>query len=150
MDPLLLSYALVGVLAVLLAFWSSAIRRTVLTEPLLALCLGILAGPVLGLIDLPDRLGAALMREASRALLAVSLMAVALRFPIGDYRAVLRPVLVLLSAGMVGMAVVTAGLSGLLLGVPLAVAAPLGSCLTPTDPVLASSIVSGGPAAGRG
>ncbi|MFC0005548.1 cation:proton antiporter domain-containing protein [Micromonospora siamensis] len=146
MDPLLLSYALVGVLAVLLAFWSSAIRRTVLTEPLLALGLGVLAGPVLGLIDVADRLGYELTREVSRALLAVSLMAVALRFPIAAYRAVRRPVLVLLSAGMVGMAVVTAGLSGWLLGVPLAVAALLGSCLAPTDPVLASSIVSGGPA----
>lgn len=146
MTPLLLSYALVGGLAVLLAFWSSAIRRTPLTEPLLALCLGVLAGPVLGLIDVADRLGVELMREVSRGLLAVSLMAVALRFPATGYRAVLRPVLVLLSAGMVGMALVTAGLSWLLLGVPLGVAALLGSCLAPTDPVLASSIVSGGPA----
>lgn len=58
----------------------------------------------------------------------------------------LRPVLLLLSAGMVGMAVLSAGLSWLVLGVPLGLAALLGSCLTPTDPVLASSIVSGGPA----
>ncbi|PSK66627.1 Na(+)/H(+) antiporter NhaH [Micromonospora sp. MH33] len=146
MSPLLLSYALVGGLAVLLAFGSGAIRRTLLTEPLLALCLGILAGPVLSLIDVADRLGPELMREVSRALLAVSLMAVALRFPITGYRTVLRPVLVLLSAGLVGMAVVTAGLSWLLLGLPLGIAAVLGSCLAPTDPVLASGIVSGGPA----
>ncbi|MDG4782351.1 cation:proton antiporter [Micromonospora sp. WMMD961] len=146
MSPLLLAYALVGSLGVLLAFWSSAIRRTVLSEPLLALVLGVLVGPTLGLVDLADRLGAELIREVSRALLAVSLMAVALRFSLAGYRAVLRPVLVLLSAGMVGMAVLSAGLSWLVLGVPLGLAALLGSCLTPTDPVLASSIVSGGPA----
>ncbi|MDG4811118.1 cation:proton antiporter [Micromonospora sp. WMMD1120] len=146
MSPLLLAYALVGGLGVLLAFWSSAIRRTVLSEPLLALALGVLAGPVIGLIDLTDRLGAELNREVSRALLAVSLMAVALRFPIAGYRAVLRPILVLLSAGMIGMALLSTGLSWLVLGMPLGLAALLGSCLTPTDPVLASGIVSGGPA----
>ncbi|MFR9780993.1 cation:proton antiporter [Micromonospora sp. MS34] len=146
MKLLLLSYALIGGLGVLLAFWSSAIRRAPVSEPLLALVLGVVAGPLLGLIVVADRLGAELVREMSRALLAISLMAVALRFPISGYRAVLRPVLVLLSAGMVGMAVVTAGLAWGVLGVPLAFAALLGSCLTPTDPVLASSIVSGGPA----
>ncbi|SDZ20695.1 sodium/proton antiporter, CPA1 family [Micromonospora pattaloongensis] len=146
MNSLLLGYALVGALAVLLALGSSAIRRTPFTEPMLALFLGVLAGPVLGLLDLDDRLGAALMREVSRALLAVSLMAVALRFPLAGYRRVLRPVLVLLTAGMVGMAVLSAGLAWLLLGVPLSLAALLGSCLSPTDPVLASGIVSGGPA----
>ncbi|MBQ1016840.1 cation:proton antiporter [Micromonospora sp. D93] len=146
MSPLLLSYALVGGLAVLLAFWSSAIRRTPVTEPLLALCLGVLSGPLLGIVDVADPLTSDLTRELSRGLLAVSLMAVALRFPISGYREVLRPVSVLLTAGMVGMAVVSAGLSWLLLAVPLGIAVLLGSCLTPTDPVLASSIVSGGPA----
>ncbi|WBB71378.1 cation:proton antiporter [Micromonospora sp. WMMD1128] len=146
MSPLLLAYALVGGLGVLLAFWSSAIRRTVLSEPLLALALGVLAGPVFGLVDVGDRLGAELNREVSRALLAVSLMAVALRFPLAGYRAVLRPVLVLLSAGMIGMALLSTGLSWLVLGTPLGLAALLGTCLTPTDPVLASGIVSGGPA----
>ncbi len=53
MNRLHLSYALVGVLALLLAFWSSAVRRAPVSEPLLALSLGVLAGPVFGLIDLP-------------------------------------------------------------------------------------------------
>ncbi|WP_405431282.1 hypothetical protein [Micromonospora sp. NBC_00617] len=56
MSLLLLAYALVGGLGVLLAFWSSAIRRTVLSEPLLALGLGVLVGPVFGLVDVADRL----------------------------------------------------------------------------------------------
>ncbi|MEG3632731.1 cation:proton antiporter domain-containing protein [Micromonospora palythoicola] len=146
MNRLHLSYALVGVLALLLAFWSSAVRRAPVSEPLLALSLGVLAGPVLGLIDLPADQMTGLMVESSRILLAISLMAVALRFPLPAYRSVIRPVGVLLAVAMVGMAVVSAGLAWLVLGLPLALALLLGACVTPTDPVLASSVVSGRPA----
>ncbi|MFY1635548.1 cation:proton antiporter [Solwaraspora sp. WMMB335] len=146
MHPLHLGYALVGVLAVLLAFWSSTIRRAPVSEPLLALLLGIVAGPVLGLIDLAHHHAAALMLETSRVLLAISLMAVALRFSATEYRSVVCPVGLLLLVVMVVMAAVSAGLAWLVLGLPLAMAVLLGTCLAPTDPVLASSIVSGGPA----
>ncbi|MEU4770901.1 cation:proton antiporter [Micromonospora sp. NPDC023644] len=130
----------------LLAFWSSAIRRVPVSEPLLALLVGVLVGPVLGLIDLPHHEASVLTLEASRVLLAISLMAVALRFPLPDYRSVIRPVGVLLTVAMAAMAVVSAGLAWLVLGLPVALALLLGACVTPTDPVLASSVVSGGPA----
>jgi len=146
MDRLHLSYALVGILGVLLAFWSSSIRRTPISEPLLALLVGVLAGPLLGLIDLPHRQMSILTLETSRVLLAISLMAVALRFPLSAYRSVIRPVGVLLAVAMAGMAVVSAALAWLVLGLPVALAALLGACVTPTDPVLASSVVSGRPA----
>ncbi|MFY1674876.1 cation:proton antiporter [Plantactinospora sp. WMMB334] len=144
---LMTSFALVGSLAVLLAFWSAGIRRAPVSEPLLALLLGVLAGPVTNLVDIPDPAVTGLTLEIGRVLLAISLMAVALRFPVAGYRSVLRPVTVLLTAGMLGMAVLTAGLAWWLLGLPVALAALLGACLTPTDPVLAASVVSGGPAA---
>ncbi|MDG4763263.1 cation:proton antiporter [Solwaraspora sp. WMMD406] len=146
MRSLHLGYTLVGVLAVLLAFWSSAIRRAPVSEPLLALLLGVLAGPVLGLIDLTDQRMAGLTLETTRILLAISLMAVALRFSATAYRTVLRPIGVLLVAGMAGMALIGAGLAWSVLGLPAALAVLLGACLTPTDPVLASSVVSGQPA----
>ncbi|MEW2386097.1 cation:proton antiporter [Micromonospora sp. NPDC047707] len=146
MNTLHLSYALVGVVGVLLAFWSSAIRRVPVSEPLLALLVGVLAGPVLGMIDLSHHQASVLTLEASRVLLAISLMAVALRFPLTAYRSVIRPVSVLLAVAMAGMAVVSAGLAWVVLGLPVALAVLLGACLTPTDPVLASSVVSGGPA----
>ncbi|MBU8858667.1 MULTISPECIES: cation:proton antiporter [unclassified Micromonospora] len=146
MERLHLGYALVGVLGVLLAFWSSSIRRAPVSEPLLALLLGVLAGPVLGLIDLPHQQMTVFTLEAGRVLLAISLMAVALRFPLPNYRSVIRPVAVLLAVAMAGMAVVSAGLAWLVLGLPVALAVLLGACVTPTDPVLASSVVSGGPA----
>jgi NhaP-type Na+/H+ or K+/H+ antiporter len=54
MEQLHLGYALVGGLAVVLAAISSRIRDLPLSEPLLALLLGVVAGPqVLGLIDVP-------------------------------------------------------------------------------------------------
>lgn len=146
MQSLKVGYALIGSLAVLLVFWSSAIRNAIVSEPLLALGLGVLAGPVLGVIGIADSDVPVFTLEVSRLLLAVSLMAVALRFPLADYRAVTRPVVVLLTAALLGMTLVSSGLAWLVLGVPLSLAVLLGACIAPTDPVLASSIVSGGPA----
>lgn len=131
----------------LLAFGSSRIRYLPVSEPLLALLVGVLAGPlVLGLIDLPDAERPGLMLEAARLLLAVSLMAVALRYPARDLRPLARPVTLLLVLAMLAMAAVTWGLAVLVLGLPIALAALLGACLTPTDPVLAASVVTGKPA----
>ncbi len=79
-------------------------------------------------------------------LLAVSLMGVGLRYPARRLRGVLAPTAVLVTAGMFGMAALSAGLVWLLLGVPVALAVLIGACITPTDPVLASSVVTGKPA----
>lgn len=79
-------------------------------------------------------------------LLAVSVMSVALRYPVRDARARLRPVLLLVAIAMPVMALVTAGVAVLTLGVGLGMALLLGAALCPTDPVLASSVVTGTPA----
>ncbi len=47
---------------------------------------------------------------------------------------------------MLGMAAISTGLMAFVLGLPVALAALVAACITPTDPVLASSVVSGGPA----
>lgn len=147
MNDLHLAYALVGALAVLIAFVTTPLRELPLSDPLLALVLGIAVGPdLLGLIDVPDGERASIFLESSRLLLAIALMAVALRFPLSDLRPLVRPLVLLVVAGMIGMAVISGALAALVLGLPLAVAALLGACITPTDPVLASSVVSGGPA----
>jgi sodium/hydrogen antiporter len=140
-------YAVLGVLGVAIAAASSRIRELPLSEPLLALVAGAGVGPqALGLVELSDEQRAPLLLEGSRALLAVSLMAVALRYPFSTVRSLWRPTTVLVAAAMVGMALLTSGLAAVLLGLPLATAALLGACLTPTDPVLAGSVVTGGPA----
>jgi NhaP-type Na+/H+ or K+/H+ antiporter len=146
-NDLHLAYALVGALGVLLAFVASRIRDFPVSEPLLALVLGVLAGPqVLGLVDVPDADRNGLVLEGSRLLLAVALMGVALRFSTSQVRPLVRPLTVIIVLGMLGMAAITTGLAALVLGLPLALAALLGACLTPTDPVLAGSVVTGGQA----
>lgn len=147
MSSLHLAYALIGSLAVVLAAISSRMRQLPLSEPLLALLLGVLVGPqVLGLLDLSGTERSPLLEEGTRLLLAVSLMGVALRYPVRRLQPVVPTTAVLVVVGMLGMAALTAGLAWLVLGFPLALAALLGACVAPTDPVLASSVVTGTPA----
>lgn len=144
MDELHVAYALVGSLAVVLAAMSTRVRDLPISEPLLALVLGVLAGPeVLGLVHVPEDQRSLLMTEVARVLLAVSLMGVGLRYPVRRLRGVLSRTALLVTVGMVGMAALSAGLMWLVLGVPVALAVLLGACISPTDPVLASSVVSG-------
>jgi len=145
-EALYLIYATVGVAGVLLALLSRRLRLLPLSEPLVALLLGVAAGPqVLGLLDLPDSVRDPVLLEGSRLLLAGSVMAAALRFPVADLGPLARP-LVLLLAVVMPLAAAAAGAAALLLGLPLALAALVGACLCPTDPVLAASVVTGGPA----
>lgn len=138
----------VGALGLVVAALSGPLRRVPLSAPLLALLTGMVLGPeVLGAVDLPTVVeGHKELHEASRVLLAVSVMAVALRYPFREVRARARPLLVLLIVAMAGMALLTTLVSAAVLGLGLGTAALLGAALCPTDPVLASSVVTGEPA----
>lgn len=138
----------VGVLGIAVAGLSEHIQRLPLSEPLLGLIAGVLTGPaLLGWIDLPTFVeDPAAIGEASRALLAVSVMAVALRFPLGQVRSVARPVALLILVGLPAMALLTAGVTTAVLGVGIVAALLVGAATCPTDPVLASSTVTGAPA----
>lgn len=137
--------AAVGVLGVGVAALSAKMRRLPVSEPLLGLGTGVLLGPyVLDVLTVPPlTVEHALLHETSRILLAVSVMAVALRYPTADVRRQWWPVVVLLVVAMPVMTVVTAGLGWVLLSVPVAAAVLLGAALCPTDPVLASNVVTG-------
>ncbi|MGY1737305.1 cation:proton antiporter domain-containing protein [Geodermatophilus sp. SYSU D00684] len=137
-----------GGLGLVIAAVSGRLRRWPVSEPVLALALGAVLGPaVLGAVDVPPLTeDTTWLHTATRLLLAISVMAVALRYPVRDVRANVRPVLLLLAVAMPVMAVVTAGLAVAVLGVGLGIAALIGAALCPTDPVLASSVVTGGPA----
>ncbi len=146
MDRLYLIYAACGSLAVVLALVSREMHRLPLSEPLLAMLLGITMGPQLvGVLDLSDPLRDQLLLEGSRLLLAGSVMAAALRFATTDLRPLLGQVIVLLVVVMPLAAAASAAVA-LMLGLPIALAALVGACLCPTDPVLAASVVSGKPA----
>jgi NhaP-type Na+/H+ or K+/H+ antiporter len=137
-----------GLLAGVVAALSERLRRLPVSEPLLGLLAGILLGPsVAGLIDLrPLTEDHTWLHSATRILLAISVMSVALRYPLRAVRSRAHPVALLLAVAMPAMAVVSAGLSAWILGLGVGAAALLGAALSPTDPVLASSVVTGRPA----
>lgn len=144
LDPYL---AVLGGLALALGLASRKLRELPVSEPLAALVVGMLLGPAtLGVLELPGADGDATLAIAARLALSLSVMAVALRFPVGEVGARLGSVVLLTLVAMLGMAVVTTGLSAAVLGLPAAGAWLLGAALAPTDPVLSSSIVSGHPA----
>ncbi|UAL28533.1 cation:proton antiporter [Nocardioides rotundus] len=137
-----------GALGVLVAALSARIRRLPVSEPLLALVVGVLVGPeVLRALPFPPiTTEHASVHDATRILLVISVMGVALRYPFGSVRAQLRPVSILLLMAMPAMALISTGLTAGILGVTLGAALLLGTAICPTDPVLASSVVTGKPA----
>ncbi len=138
----------VGALGLGIAALSDQIRRLPVSEPLLGLLLGVLLGrQVGGLLELPtltDDPG--LLHDGTRVLLAISVMAVALRYPVTRVRRRAAPLAVLLLVAMPAMALISGFLGWLALGVPVATAVLIGAAVAPTDPVLASSVVTGGDA----
>ncbi len=145
MQQLDASLAVVGALVVAVALLSNWMSRGPLQEPLTAAILGIVVGPHgIGLLDLA-RWGDenAILEQAARLTLAIGLMGVALRIQRESVTKFARPVVLLLTAGMIGMWLASSALLGLLLGLSLWPALLIGAAITPTDPVVASSIVSG-------
>lgn len=146
MDRWYLVCAVTGLVGAALALVSRSVRRMPVSEPLIALALGVVLGPqLLGLLEISDELRDPLLLEGARLLLAGSVMAAALRFPVTELASLTRPLLLLLLVVM-PLAALAAGTAALLLGLPLALAVVLGACLSPTDPVLASAAVTGEPA----
>ena len=140
-----LALVAIGGLGVAVVFGSRLIRHLPVTAPLLALALGVVIGPeVLGALDFEH--GPSILHGVSEIVVALALMAVALRFPWSQVRNLLGPVGWMVTIGMVAMAAIVAGLAWAVLGVGLGAAVLLGGVLAPTDPVLSSSVVVGAPA----
>lgn len=147
LNVLYVSLAAVGGLLLLLGMLGGLLKEhTSVSEPLIALLVGVLLGPaVFGLLDLAD-LGdqTLILEEAALVTLGVALVGVALRLPVGYSSRNWRLLLVLLGILMPLMWLAGSLLVYLILGVPFWVAALIGAIVTPTDPVVASSIVAGG------
>lgn len=144
---LALLLALVGGLAVVLGLVSRPLRDLPVTEPLVALVLGVMIGPgVLGLVSLDTATGEEALRLSAEFAVAVAVMAAALRFSAAEVRDQTGGVVLLLVAGMIGMAVLSSGIAALTLGLTPGAAVLLGAAVTPTDPVLSASVIEGEPA----
>ncbi len=142
-----MSLAAVGGLLLLLGMLGGVLKeRTPVSEPLVALLAGVLIGPAaLGLLDLAG-LGdqTVILEEAALVTLGIALVGVALRLPVGYASTHWRLLVVLLGVVMPLMWLAGGFLAYLILGLPFWVAVLVGAIVTPTDPVVASSIVAGG------
>lgn len=145
MSTLDVMLAIVGALGVVIVAVSARLRRWPVTEPLIALLAGIILGPaVLGVLDLPDIVADhSSLHTGAEILLAISVMGIALRYPFSEIRQHWRRLALLLLLVLPGMALVSTGLAMWALGIPFALALLFGTAISPTDPVLASSAVTG-------
>ena len=146
MKDINLTLAAVGGLILILGLLSRPIDRSWLSLPLLAFLLGVLLSPEgLALLD-PAQWGDPLhlLEETARVTLGISLMGIALRLPTTYPLRHWRALAVLLVIGMPAMCLISSLLSAWTLGLPLLMALLVGASICPTDPVIASSIVTGG------
>jgi NhaP-type Na+/H+ or K+/H+ antiporter len=147
LNELYVSLAAVGGLLLLLGVLGGMLKeRTPISEPLIALLAGVLIGPTaLGLLDLAE-LGnqTVILEEAALVTLGIALVGVALRLPVGYASSNRRLLVVLLGILMPLMWIVSGLLVYLILGLPFWISVLIGAIVTPTDPVVASSIVAGG------
>ena len=121
-------------------------NRLWLSEPLIALLVGILIGPAAANLANLESSGipeTPLLKEVAQITLAISVMGAALRLPPGYERRNWRELAVILSLGMPLMWLASSAVAVVVLGVPVLLALAIGAALTPTDPVLSDSIVTG-------
>ena len=148
MEQIDIAVAMCAATVVVLGLISGRAQTAPVSRPLLALMVGVASGPaMLGLLrpeEWPQMTG--ILRETARFALAISVFGIALRTPAPDMRRLIRPVGLLLSLGMLAMWAVSAGLAWGVLGLAPLTALALGAVVTPTDPVVASSIATGGAA----
>lgn len=145
MHQINVALALIGATVLLLGLCSDWLKRHPLAEPMLATGVGVGVGPIgLDLLRMASWSDAyTILEQAARLTLAVSLMGVALRLGHDNLKAVWRPVALLLTLGMLAMWLVSSATAGWLLGTSLWTALLVGAVVTPTDPVVASAIVTG-------
>ncbi|MHB0774190.1 cation:proton antiporter domain-containing protein [Halomonas sp. WWR20] len=145
MSQLNIALATVGATVLMVGLLNRPLNRSWLSVPLLAFVIGVAIGPqALGWLK-PEQWGNQehILEQATRLTLGISLMAIALRLPARYPLTNWRPLLILLLIGMPAMCLISSALAGWLLGLPVLVALLVGSCICPTDPVVASSVVTG-------
>jgi NhaP-type Na+/H+ or K+/H+ antiporter len=115
------------------------------TQPLIAVFIGVIIGPdgldLLRLSSWADPI--TVLEQVARLTIGFSVLAAALRIPRTYFSDQWKAMSTLLAPGQILMALVSGLLAYWLLGVPFWVGMLIGAILTPTDPVIASTIVTG-------
>lgn len=146
MRALNLALALIGVLVLLFGLGAGFLRSRIqiLSEPLVALGVGVLVGPAVGgLLELSDWAPPSpVLQEVARLAVAFAVTGAALRLPDGYFRRRARSLALLLGPGMLLMWAAGSLLAWAILGLEPLVCLLIGAVLTPTDPVLAGSLLA--------
>lgn len=135
----------IGTLVLGIGLISRLVRHSLLSEPILALLFGVIAGPVgLNWLNLSDwGEPTVVLEQTARLTLAFGLMGVALRLPRGYPVRQWYPLTILLGLGMPLMWLFGSAIAHSILGISWLDALLIGAIVTPTDPVVATSIVTG-------
>lgn len=146
MNQLDIALSAISLVVLMIGLVSKPIRQSYVSDGVIALVVGILMSPaLLGWLDVSSWWGKKeiLIEEAARLTLAIGLMGVALRLPKGYVPQHWRPLSVLVGPVMLLMWVISGLLVYWILGLPFWVAMLIGAVVTPTDPVVSTSIVTG-------
>lgn len=137
-------YLVVGAVVLSLSMSARTIKeRLWISEPLAAMAIGAALGPIgFGLVTLPGSHDSGLSAIA-RLTVAMSVAGVALRLPPTYVRRRWRTVLVMLAVVMPLMWAIASGAAWAFLGFSALPALWLGAAVTPTDPVLSDTVVTG-------
>ncbi|MBE9170208.1 cation:proton antiporter [Pleurocapsales cyanobacterium LEGE 06147] len=146
MNQLDIALTAVSLLILVVGIVSKPVRRSYVTDGIIALVVGILMSPnALGWLDVTSWWGnkETFIEEAARLTLAIGLMGVALRLPKGYVPRHWKSLAVVLGLVMPLMWAFGGLLVWWILGLPFWVAMLIGAVVTPTDPIVSTSIVTG-------
>lgn len=144
MDVLNIAVACMAGLVLLISLFTNGLRRYWISEPLLALLLGVALGPLgLGWLDLAEHEGKKLLEQVARFSLAIVLISVGLQLPHRYLFRHWRSVAVLTFGGMALMWLSSTLLLQWVFALDLLPALLIGAVITPLDPVLASGVATG-------
>jgi NhaP-type Na+/H+ or K+/H+ antiporter len=140
MNEIYIAMFILGSLILVLGLLTNLAKSSYLSVPLLSMLLGVILGPALS--GVVQGGGSAFLEQALRLTLAIGVMDIALRLPKFYMFHQIKSMALLLGFSMPLMWLAS-GLIFYLTGASFGVALLIGAVLTPTDPILAGSIISG-------
>lgn len=145
MKEFTIALASTSLLVLVMGFVYKKIKRSVFSEPIIALAVGIMLGPeVLNLLDM-HKWGKfeKILEVATQLTISMALMATAFRIPKSYPARHWRLQSVLIFFGMLGMCAISTLLVHYIFGFNWLLSFLIGAIITPTDPVVSATVASG-------
>ncbi|AHM58911.1 sodium/hydrogen exchanger [Flammeovirgaceae bacterium 311] len=134
---------IVSLLWLILGSIINKLQQIFLTEPIVALITGVMVGPVFSLITLAPEQQHQVLEWGAKLTITMSLMAAALKMKHSYLMTHKQMLSVLVLGSMLLMFVFSTLLVKFILGIEWPMAILIGAVVTPTDPVVSSSMISG-------